>query len=264
MNMARILITGASDGLGQMAAQRLIAEGHAVVLHARNATRAEHAMQQAPGAEAVFSADLSSIAETRQLAGKLNASGHFDAVIHNAAVGYQEPERLVTADGLPHVLAVNTLAPYILTALMARPQRLIYISSVLHHQGNPSLEDLTWEQQRWDGTQAYSDSKLHMVLLAKALARHWPQVFANSVEPGWVATKMGGPNATGDLSLAPRTQAWLAAGSDPATHVTGGYFYHQSPAKTHPAAANVDLQDAFLSACAALSGVEFPASSPSF
>lgn len=208
----------------------------------------------------MFAADLSSIAETQTLAEQLNASGRFDAVIHNAAVGYQEPKRLLTVDGLPHVLAVNTLAPYILTSLMTRPRRLIYISSILHHQGSPSLDDLTWETQRWDGTQAYSDGKLHMVILSKAVARYWPGVFANSIEPGWVATKMGGPNATDDLSLAPRTQAWLAAGVDPATQVSGGYFYHQRPAKSQSVAANTDLQDAFLAACASLSGVEFPAS----
>jgi len=254
--MARILITGASDGLGQMAAQQLVVEGHRVMLHARNETRAAHALRQVPGAEGVLFGDLSSIRETQTLAERINACGDFDAIIHNAAAGHQEPQRITTVDGLPHVFAINTLAPYLLTALVKRPRRLVYISSVLHHQGSPSLDDLRWEKRHWDGRQAYSDAKLHVLLLSLAVARHWPEVHANSVEPGWVATKMGGPNATDDLSLAPRTQAWLAAGSDPASQVTGGYFYHQRPANKLAAAADTDLQERFLAACAAISGVE--------
>ncbi|MFM2088697.1 MAG: hypothetical protein RLZZ237_3566 [Pseudomonadota bacterium] len=256
--MARILITGSSDGLGQMAAKQLVVEGHQVVLHARNAARAEHAMTQVPGAETVLVGDLASIAETRALAGRINALGAFDAMIHNAAVGYQEPKRIATVDGLPHVFAVNALAPYILTALVTPPKRLVYISSKLHQHGDTSLDDLRWEQRPWDGTQAYSDSKLHNALLAFAVARRWPNVLSNSLEPGWVPTKMGGASAPDDLNLAPRTQAWLAAGTDPAAQVTGGYFYHQRPAVALKAARDIAIQERFLSACALLSGVVMP------
>lgn len=126
--MARIFITGSSDGLGQMAAKLLVAQGRQVVLHARNKARAEYALAQVPGARSVPDADLSSIEETKALAYRINDMGHFDAVIHNAAEGFQEPGRIATVDGLPHVLAVNSLAPYILTALINVPKRLIYIS----------------------------------------------------------------------------------------------------------------------------------------
>src|SRR5215472_11813627 len=176
--MARVFITGSSDGLGRMAAELLIEQGQKVVLHARNEKRAEEAFSAVPGAEAVVIGDLASIAQTRNVADQVNQLGSFDGVIHNAAVGYQEPQRIVTEDGLPHVFAVNTLAPYILTALIRQPKRLVYLSSGLHQQGDSSLKDLTWERRQWHGTQAYSDSKLHDVLLAFAAARRWPRVLS--------------------------------------------------------------------------------------
>lgn len=256
--MARIFITGSSDGLGLMAARILIGEKHRVVLHARNEARARHALEQAPGAETALYADLSNLAETTALADQVNALGQFDAVIHNAAVGYQEPRRIATADGLPHVFAVNSLAPYVLTARITRPKRLIYISSKLHQDGDPSLQDLTWEHRQWDGRQAYSDSKLHTVLLGFGVARRWPEVLSNCVEPGWVATKMGGVGANDDLDLAPITQAWLAAGTAAATRVSGDYFYHQRPVEALQASRDVACQEAFLAACARLSGIEIP------
>ena len=143
--MARIFVTGSSDGLGKMAASLLIEQGHAVVLHARNEARKRDAMAAAPHAEAVVVGDLASIAQTRGVADQVNALGRFDAVVHNAAVGFRERRRVETEDGLAHVFAVNTLAPYLLTALIRRPRRLIYVSSELHRRGDASLVDLNWE-----------------------------------------------------------------------------------------------------------------------
>jgi NAD(P)-dependent dehydrogenase (short-subunit alcohol dehydrogenase family) len=256
--MARIFITGAADGLGQLAARLLVQQGHQVVLHARSAARARQALGAVPQAEATVSGDLSTLAGMRQVAEQANALGRFDAVIHNAGVGYREASRGTTADGWPLVLAVNSLAPYVLTCLMTRPSRLVYLSSGLHREGDASLRDLTWNQRPWSGYQAYADSKLHDVLLAFAVARYWPQVLANALEPGWVATKMGGPGAPDSLAEAPKTQAWLAAGSDPAAWVSGQYFYHQKPRATHPQATDVEVQEQFLAACAQLTGVPFP------
>jgi NAD(P)-dependent dehydrogenase (short-subunit alcohol dehydrogenase family) len=256
--MARVFITGSSDGLGRMAAQLLIEQGHAAVLHARNQKRADESLAAVPGAEAVVIGDLASIAQTKSVADQVNALGACDAVIHNAAVGYQEPRRIATEDGLPHVFAVNTLAPYILTALIRRPKRLIYLSSGLHQNGDASLKDLLWEERRWHGTQAYSDSKLHEVMLAFAMARRWPDVLSNATEPGWVATKMGGPNAPDDLDLAHRTQVWLAASDDPAAKVSGEYFFHMKLRKPNRAARDPLKQEKLLQACREASGVEMP------
>ncbi len=256
--MARVFITGSSDGLGLMAGRLLIEQGHAVVLHARNDARKRDAEAALPGAEAVVVGDLASIAQTRGVADQVNALGAFDAVIHNAAVGFRERRRTPTEDGLAHVFAVNTLAPYLLTALIRRPRRLVYVSSELHRRGDASLADLNWETRPWRGNQAYSDTKLHDALLACAIARRWPAVRSNALEPGWVATKMGGAHATGDLDAAHRTQAWLAASDDPATDATGGYFFHMKPRKPSGAVHDTARQDMLLAACARISGVALP------
>jgi NAD(P)-dependent dehydrogenase (short-subunit alcohol dehydrogenase family) len=252
--MARVLVTGSADGLGQMAAQRLVASNHEVVLHARNTDRARQAMEAVPGAQHVIVGDLSSIAETRVLADQANAIGPFDAVIHNAGVGYREP-RTETVDGLEHVFAINVVAPYLLTALIHPPHRLVYLSSGMHRGGDPSLADLRWRHRRWNGSQAYADSKLFDVALAFAVARRWPHVLSNALEPGWVPTKMGGPDAPDDMARAPETQVWLAVSDDPRATVSGRYFYHKSLRDTHPAASDIRVQDGLLQACEEFTGV---------
>jgi NAD(P)-dependent dehydrogenase (short-subunit alcohol dehydrogenase family) len=256
--MARVLITGSTDGLGLMAAELLAKDGHAVTLHARNQRRAADAREQLPAAKHVVIGDLASIKEMHQVADQANSFGRYDAVIHNAGVGYREPRRVETVDGLSHVFAINVLAPYLLTALITRPARLAYLSSGMHRGGNPDLDDLQWAKHRWNGAQAYSDSKLLDVVLAFAVARRWPGVLSNALEPGWVPTKMGGPGAPDELFLAPVTQAWLAVSDDPAATVTGGYFYHKQPRDFHPAARSIEVQEGLLDRCAGITGVVLP------
>ncbi len=256
--MARVFITGSSDGLGRMAAQLLVSQGHAVVLHARDAARGRDAVAAVPGAEAVVLGDLASLAQVRGVAEQVNALGVFDAVIHNAAVGFRERQRVVTEDGFAQVFAVNTLAPYVLTALIRRPGRLVYVSSELHRRGDASLEDLNWERRPWRGNKAYSDTKLHDALLACAVARRWPGVRSNALEPGWVATRMGGAHATGDLDQGHRTQAWLAASDDAEAGGTGGYFFHMRPRRPSGAVEDAVRQDMLVAACAGMSGVALP------
>jgi len=253
--MARIFITGSSDGLGRLAARILVEQGHAVVLHARHEERGREAMAAVPGAEGVLLGDLSGLAGTRALAEAANASGPFDAVIHNAAVGFRERHRIGTVDGLAHVFAVNTLAPYVLTALMHRPRRLIYVSSELHRKGDASLDDLDWERRPWHGLQAYRDSKLHDVLIALAVARRWPGVISHALEPGWMPTKMGGAHARGDLDAGSRTQAWLAVSEEPAVLESGGYWHHLRAARPSGATRDAARQERLLDACARRSGV---------
>jgi len=145
--MASILITGAADGLGQLLAQALAEQGHQVVLHARNAERGRYAQQHIPRAEHVITGDLSDIDDIKHVASEANALGRFDAVIHNAGV-YQ-----VSPKGMVHV---NTLAPYLLTCLIHKPKRLIYLSSDMHLQGRANLENLTKDVSRV----SYSDSNM--------------------------------------------------------------------------------------------------------
>ncbi|HTS05234.1 MAG TPA: SDR family NAD(P)-dependent oxidoreductase [Candidatus Eisenbacteria bacterium] len=257
--MARVFITGSSDGLGKMAGQLLVEQGHRVVLHARNEARARDASAAVPKAENVVIGDLASIQETRSVAEQVNKLGAFDAVIHNAGVGYRSATRETTEDGLPREFAVNTLAPYILTALIQRPKRLVYLSSGLHNQGDASLKDLLWQERTWQGLQAYSDTKFHDVLLAFSVARRWPVVLSNAVEPGWVATKMGGPNASDDLDQGHRTQVWLAASEDVKAKVSGEYFFHMRRRAPKAETRDLNLQEKLLEACKRIAGVELPA-----
>ena len=255
--MSRIFISGSSTGLGLMAATKLVEQGHQVVLHARNADRAEDARRELPKTEAIVMGDVETIAGAKNIAAQVNMLGHFDAIIHNAAVGYREGHR-ITADGLPHVFAINTLSAYIMTALIARPKRLVYLSSGMHHHADANLDDILWKKRRWNGSQAYAESKLHDAMLAFAIARLWPEVLSNSLEPGWVPTKMGGPSAPDDISQAHLTQAWLAAGDDPKTGVTGKYFYHLKQMDANPQANNLVLQDSLIAICTEISGVTLP------
>jgi NAD(P)-dependent dehydrogenase (short-subunit alcohol dehydrogenase family) len=259
--MARVFITGSSDGLGQRAAQLLIQQGHQVVLHARSPRRGEEALAAVPGAETVVIGDLSSIKQMRSVAEQVNALGSFDAIIHNAGVYYHEPQRIATEDGLPLVFAVNTLAPHVLTALIRKPKRLIYLSSMYHQKGDASLKDLAWEQRPWQGLQAYSDTKLHDVILAFAVARLWPDVLSNALEPGWVPTKLGGAEAPDDLDAGCHTQVWLAVSDDPAAKVTGQYFYHLKLRTPNRVARDIERQERLLDACKQFSGVELSAHS---
>lgn len=253
--MARVFITGSSEGLGLMAARLLIDEGHEVVLHGRNEARRRDALTAAPKAKGAVSGDLSTIAGARNVADEVNRFGRFDAVIHNAAIGYREPQRVEAEPGAPSVFAVNVLAPYILTALIERPGRLIYLSSGMQHGVRPRVDDLLWTKRPWSGASAYAESKLYDVLIAFAVARRWPHVLSNALEPGWVPTRMGGPSAPGDMAKAHLTQAWLAVSDDPLARSSGEYFYHQQLREPNPIARDVKVQDQLIAECARISGI---------
>src|SRR5215469_903354 len=120
-----------------------MAEGHLVVLHARSSQRASALGDLAGQSAGVLIGDLSSAVETRALAKQVQRIGRMDAVIHNAGI-YLEPGRGTTPDGHAKTLAVNTLAPYILSALIERPDRLIYLTSGLHRAGDGPLRDIDW------------------------------------------------------------------------------------------------------------------------
>jgi NAD(P)-dependent dehydrogenase (short-subunit alcohol dehydrogenase family) len=252
--VARVLVTGSADGLGLLAARSLVASGREVVLHARNPSRAEDTRRRLSATKGVVVGDLASLAEIRSVAEQANRLGPFDAVIHNAGVGYQEP-RVQTEDGLPRVFEVNVLSFYVLTALVHRPKRLVYLSSGMHRGADASLDDVDWTKRRWRGAAAYAESKLCDVLLAFAVARRWPGVFSNAVDPGWVPTRMGGPSAPDDLEDGCRTQVWLATSDDPAALVSGKYFHHLRPRQPDPATHDVARQEKLLEICQRFSGV---------
>ena len=237
----KIFITGSSDGIGQLAAIKLIQKGHEVVLHAKNTDRGKHALSKIPSAEKVLIGDLNKLNETKKLAEEVNSLGVFDAIIHNAGV----------YSGSKAILNVNCLAPYILTSLIQRPKRLIYISSGMHSGGRVNLDNMS------NGI-SYSDSKLYLLMLSNAVARKWSDVYSNTVNPGWVPTKMGGAHAPDDLQKGAETQVWLAVSDDEKVKVTGRYFFHQHEARPDSEANNVELQEKLLKICEKLTGVHFP------
>lgn len=231
--MARIFITGSADGLGRATAQSLLENGHRVVVHARSRERltALKGLMDRGGVGVV--GDLSDMEQVRDLAGQVNRSGPVDVVIHNAGV--------LTG---PHVFQVNVVAPYLLTALIHRARRQIYLSSGMHRGGRAVLAGK-------DGSElvprvSYSDSKLYVTALMAAAARLWPDVLSNAVDPGWVPTRMGGPGAPDDLGLGHLTQEWLATSDAPEALTSGGYWYHQHRQQAHDAVYDVAFQDALL------------------
>ncbi|KAL2104674.1 hypothetical protein VUR80DRAFT_9898 [Thermomyces stellatus] len=252
--MTRVFITGSSDGIGLAAAKLLADQGHSVVLHARNADRAASTRKAVPNAEDVLVGDLRSIAETKQLAEQANGRGPYDAIIHNAGIGYgATSSREITSDGISAVFAVNTLAPYILTCLMDRPTaRILYMSSDSHFGGDASLRGAA-------RSHSYSDSKLHDLMLAKAFGRRWAGLQVVSMHPGWVRTKMGGSMAPGSLGEPARTLAEWSVGKGPlAGFKSGTIFTCSGKYSEHPGAGDVGKQEELLKICKEVSGVAVP------
>ncbi|XPP27496.1 MAG: SDR family NAD(P)-dependent oxidoreductase [Leucobacter sp.] len=245
--MPRILITGSTEGLGRAAAESLLDEGHEVVVHARTTERLAAVRDLLDRGAASVIGDLTRLDETLGLADQANALGRFDAVIHNAGV----------FEG-PAVLPVNVVAPYALTTRMLRPPRLIYLSSGLHRDGRPRLDGADWSGSR--ETLSYSDSKLFVTALMAAVARRWHDTAAHAVDPGWVPTRMGGPNAPGDLRLGHTTQTWLAVTEDPEARIGGCYWHHRRIVDPHPSVHDEGFQDALLGALGEYTGIEFAAS----
>jgi NAD(P)-dependent dehydrogenase (short-subunit alcohol dehydrogenase family) len=240
----RLLVTGSSDGLGRAAADALLRSGHEVVVHVRNPKRLGAVRELLDRGARVVVGELADLGQTRDVAEQANALGRMDAVIHNAGV---------YSGGA--VMPVNVVAPYLLTACMQRPDRLVYLSSGMHRGGQPNLTKVDWT-----GNQAgnYSDSKLFVTALAAAVARLWPQVFSNAVDPGWVPTRMGGPSAPDDLHLGHLTQEWLATSDDPRALTTGGYWHHQQLSEPHPAVHDEEFHQELLEALARFTGTELP------
>lgn len=236
----RILVTGSADGLGRLAAETLLAQGHDVVVHARNARRAEALRPMVHRGAQLVVADFAERDDVLGLASQLADDAPLDAVIHNAGIWSG-----------PAVMPVNIVAPYLLTALLPAPRRLVYLSSGSHYSGRPVLDGVDW-QGRTAGS--YGDSKLYVTALAAAAARLRPGVLSNAVDPGWVPTRMGGAGAPDNLELGHRTQEWLVTSDDPQALTSGDYWYHQERQQPHAAALDVGFQDRLLATLAEETG----------
>ncbi|MBG6226213.1 NAD(P)-dependent dehydrogenase (short-subunit alcohol dehydrogenase family) [Arthrobacter sp. CAN_A2] len=240
----RVLVTGSAEGLGLVAAETLLAQGHDVVVHARNAGRAGVLAPLTGRGAGLVVGDFEDRDAVLRIAAELTAGEPPDAVIHNAGVWSG-----------PAVMPVNVIAPYLLTALLAGARRHVYLSSGLHSSGRPSVEGVDW-RGRMPGH--YGDSKLFLTTFSAALARLRPDVLSNAVDPGWVPTRMGGPGAPDDLELGHQTQEWLATGKDPEALTTGGYWFHRQRRQPHPAVPDIAFQERLLDALAGETGVALP------
>jgi NAD(P)-dependent dehydrogenase (short-subunit alcohol dehydrogenase family) len=253
----RIFITGSSDGLGFHAGKLLLEHGHHVVLHARNDVKARELKARLPACDSVVVGDVSTIDAMKSVAAQANACGPFDTVIHNVALGAYE-DRILTVDGITQLFAVNVVAPYVLTALMDRPKRLVYLSSDMHAGGSDCIDDLQWENRPWDGYQAYSDTKLHDLVLSMYLARRWPDVLVNALNPGWIRTRLGGDNAPGNLSYGTKTQIWLAVSLDPDANVSGHYFDNKTRRACRQSATQPEVQERLIAYLEELTHIKLP------
>ncbi|KAM5430245.1 hypothetical protein McanMca71_007274 [Microsporum canis] len=256
--MARILITGSTDGFGLETARQLVQRNHTVYLHARNQQRAEDARKKCPGAAGVLIADLTSMAETRRLAEETNKIGLFDAVILNAGLLYG-PFRKTPDTGVPAMVFINLLAPYILASLIRQPKRLIFISSILHKEANTDVADIFWferGEKEFKDFSAYCDSKFHVLLLSKAVARRLKGTSVTAVHPGYVSTKLAGPGGFNKLEDGVETYVMLAEG-DYDQNLTGVYFEpKRQMAKPLEVTEDENLQEIVVKACEDVTGLK--------
>ncbi len=229
--MKKIFITGSTTGLGLLAGQMLLKQGHEVVLHARN--KKSVMKENSP----YVIGDFSKPDEVKSVAEEASAHGPFDVIIHNAGVYTASSEEL---------FAVNVLAPYVLCCLMKQPKRMVFMSSGMHLSGTLNLDHRNC---------SYSDTKLFDLMLAKWFACHWPETYSNAVDPGWVPTRMGGAGATDDLIKGAETQVWLSVSNEPAALVSGKYFHHLEQRISNPLADSLKAQASLISYLEQVSGL---------
>ena len=237
--MLKIFITGSSDGIGLEAAKELLKAGHEVLFHARNHTRAKELERKLTKPCKILVADLSDIEQTKQLAQDLNALGVFDVIIHNAGV-YQSSKQ--------EIFRVNVLAPYLLTALIQKPKKLLYIGSNMHPQGDFSKESLSLES----GVD-YATSKLQVLMLSLAVARVYTDTFVSTIDPGWVRTKMANYNAPVSIEDGAKTQVCLATDTD--LYYRGKYFLNLKESSYAAKADDIQMQAILLQKCQEITGV---------
>lgn len=256
--MARIFITGSTRGIGAETARQLIGLGHDVVIHARDTSRADAARREFPDAGGVAVGELDSLESTTALAAAANDLGPYDVVIHNAGVGGGVPGRALTAAGLERIFHINVVAPYMLTALMPVPSRLIYLTSGLEADGTWEPDDLQWASRAWNGMKAYSDSKLYDLMLAFEVAARHPEAIVNAVDPGWIKTDLGGPQAPDPVELGAETQVWLATSDDPAATASGRYVKRREVHEPNPSGRDAAARAALVAELERLTGIPLP------
>jgi len=272
--MARVvLITGSTDGIGRAAARHLAAGGMHVIVHGRSRTKVDLALaalrEELPGAQLDGVAfDLGTLAGVKRGAELVLAlAPKLHVLVNNA--GIFAPERVLNADGIEATLAVNYIAPYALTVLLAprmiesateagEPSRVIDVASVAHTRGRIHLEDLQLASS-WTGYAAYAQSKLAIVIHAMQIAELYDpaQLVAYSVHPGVIATKLlrqgFGPVQGKPVEQGAQAIAMLAGGVT--TEPSGSYFDHGVATPPSSVARDANIRRSLWAATALLAKV---------
>ena len=274
-----VVITGATSGIGQVAAERLAGLGARLVLVARAETRGEAALarlgERAPGlAHSIHFADLSRLAEMRRVAAEIaTAEARIDVLVNNAGALFNA--RRTTEDGLERTFALNHLAYFVMThglrerLTAAAPARVVNVASDAHRGATLDFQDLQ-SKTAYGGFKVYGRSKLCNVLFTRELARRLARagVTANCLHPGFVATRFGDESG-GALSYMVRIAKLFAispekgadtivylASSPEVAHASGGYFYKRRPATPSRAAHDDDAARRLWAESARLAGIE--------
>ncbi len=264
----RVVLTGATNGIGLAAAIELARRGADLTLVARNPARAAHAVRQVNAVSSgrapdVMLADLASQSSIRQLAAALLARyPRIQVLVNNAGAIYAR--RQLSADGIELTWAVNHLAPFLLTTLLldrlkaSQPARIVTTSSGAHEGARIPFDDLNAERS-WGGAgfTRYGETKLANILFTAELARRLEGtgVTANAFHPGFVATGFNCNNGvlmrlgmaiTRPFARSPQKGAeslvWLVD-AEGASHLNGAYVFNRHPVAPSPGAQDIQAAD---------------------
>jgi NAD(P)-dependent dehydrogenase (short-subunit alcohol dehydrogenase family) len=267
-----VLVTGSTDGIGRETALELAMMGANVLIHGRNEEKGQRAMEDirhksGNGQIELYIADLSSQRQVRKLAKDvMEKHDRLHVLINNAGVYMQE--RRLTEDGIEMTLAVNFLAPFLLTGLLqdllkrSAPSRIINVSSVAHMSASVDWTNLQGENG-YDGYSAYALSKLALILFTYRLAEklRGTGVTANCLHPGVINTKLlraGFGHGGSSVEEGASTPVYLASSPD-VENVTGKYFKDRRIAQSSNLTRYEDLQERFWRLGEELTGQSFGA-----